>query len=206
MRIFVFLSAITIAALPLKADAQYQYNPQPGQYEQDDEAPPPYEKPAPYQQYQYQPPRETPMVRPQHVAPSRTERSEPSGTTVRPQDFSGRPDAAAIDENRLLKNRIMSLRKSVVALQSRVATLEEQLRRMSSRSTFECRDVGTSANGAGDTESCAPYACNYIDGRCREQCATSDQCAPGFLCDIPARQCVPPPPPAADDDDSWWPF
>ncbi len=185
MRMLIFLLTVLGLAMPLAAQAQnYQMTRPPSQFDRQDL----FQRSDDGQRA------------------STPERSEPSGATVRPQDFAGRPPMATIDENQLLKNRVMSLRKSVVALQSRVASLEEQLRRMASRSTFECRDVGTSANGAGDTEDCAPYACNYIDGRCRTVCATSDHCAPGFLCDTGAGRCVPPPPPARDDDDSWWPF
>jgi hypothetical protein len=141
----------------------------------------------------------------QRIEPAGPGREQPAGNTVRSQDLADRPPMATVDETTLLKNRVMSLRKSVVALQSRVATLEEQLRAMTARTSFVCRDVGTSANGAGGTESCAPYACNYLDGRCRASCATSDHCAPGYLCDTSVQHCVPPPP-ADDADDSWWPF
>ncbi len=45
---------------------------------------------------------------------------------------------------------------------------------------------------------CAPYACEPALGACRTSCATSEQCAPGFLCDPASKICAPAP--AAEDD------
>lgn len=44
----------------------------------------------------------------------------------------------------------------------------------------------------GSTKSCAPYLC--VAGGCLQKCATSADCAGGFVCDIGALQCVAPAP------------
>lgn len=194
MRVSSFVLVLLMTWVPASAGAQYQLNRLPDQYGRAEQQQLRNAEQASHLQHGID-----------EGAVEGLRRTEPSGNTVRPQDFSARPANASIDENKLLKNRVISLRKSVVALQSRVTTLEEQLRRMSSRSTFMCRDVATSSNADGATESCAPYACNYLDGRCRSVCTTSDHCAPGFVCDTGSQRCVSPPPPE-DDDDSWWPF
>jgi MYXO-CTERM domain-containing protein len=43
---------------------------------------------------------------------------------------------------------------------------------------------------------CAPYRCVKQSGQCGLQCASSDDCAPPFVCD-PEQRCVPPPPVAS---------
>lgn len=42
---------------------------------------------------------------------------------------------------------------------------------------------------------CAPFGCDPVFGACHSRCASSDQCAPGYLCDIPAQSCIAPEPP-----------
>lgn len=110
----------------------------------------------------------------------------------------------AADEKEWTRARLRSLRNEVQSLKGRVGVLEEELRRQQARNSFMCSDASTSANGAGGTEDCEPFACNHLDGRCFNYCDTSDRCAPGFLCDTGRRVCVPPPPPS--NDDSCWPF
>ena len=84
------------------------------------------------------------------------------------------------DPTQQLQKRIVVLGKKNRALEGRVATLEATLREMRAATTFTCATPVASRNGTGAVEECTPFACNYIDGRCRTTAATSDHCAPGF--------------------------
>ncbi|GHE27415.1 hypothetical protein ACFOED_10770 [Vulcaniibacterium thermophilum] len=117
---------------------------------------------------------------------------------LRPATASPVSPAAVVDRQQLLERRVMQLAKKNRALEGRVATLEAALRDMRAATEFSCATPTTSVNGRGVTDDCSPYACNYIDGRCRTTAATSNHCAPGFLMD--GGRCVAPPPPAPDDD------
>jgi hypothetical protein len=46
----------------------------------------------------------------------------------------------------------------------------------------------------GGEENCAAsgYTCGAVEGTCRRQCTSTDQCAGGFVCDIGAAHCVVP--------------
>ena len=76
--------------------------------------------------------------------------------------------------------------------EQRLATLEDQLTVLSQTLVLTCTEPTVSSNGLGVSEECAPYTCNGVDGRCRQFCATSDSCAPGFVCDVGAGKCVSP--------------
>lgn len=53
-----------------------------------------------------------------------------------------------------------------------------------------CTSDGLSTiGGDGATTSCAPFRCRS-DGRCATECARTEDCAPGVLCDAAARRCV----------------
>lgn len=105
---------------------------------------------------------------------------------------------ASLDKQALLERRLTALGKKNRALEGRVATLEAALREMRAASEFTCSTPQRSTNGRG-SEECAPYACNYLDGRCRTTAATTDHCAAGFVWNG-SGQCVAPPPPAPDDE------
>ena len=92
------------------------------------------------------------------------------------------PNAARYtgDPTQQLQKRIVVLGKKNRALEGRVATLEAALRDMRAATTFTCATPVASRNGSGVVEECSPFACNYIDGRCRTTAATSDHCAPAF--------------------------
>ena len=92
------------------------------------------------------------------------------------------PNAARYtgDPVQQLQKRIVVLGKKNRALEGRVATLEAALRDMRAATTFSCANPSTSQNGAGASENCSPFACNYLDGRCRTSAQTSDHCAIGF--------------------------
>ena len=97
--------------------------------------------------------------------------------------------AVASDPNagRFTGDPVQQLQKRVVlrgtknrALEGRVATLEAALRDMRAATAFTCPTPTSSRNGSGATEDCTPYACNYLDGRCRTSAQSSSHCAPGF--------------------------
>lgn len=129
------------------------------------------------------------------VAPAQQVRPIPS---VRPVGAVAPNAAAMVDRQALLERRLVALGKKNRALEGRVATLESALREMRAASEFTCATPQRSSNGRG-SEECAPFACNYLDGRCRTTAATTDHCAAGFVWNG-ANQCVAPPPPAADDE------
>lgn len=51
---------------------------------------------------------------------------------------------------------------------------------------------------AAEDFDCTPFACEKALGACRSTCGTSENCAPGYICDAPSRLCVRP----ASNDDS----
>jgi hypothetical protein len=46
---------------------------------------------------------------------------------------------------------------------------------------------------------CGSYACEPAFGACLTSCASSDDCARGYLCDVPTKTCVAVPPPPEED-------
>ncbi|XXT19866.1 kelch repeat-containing protein [Sorangium sp. So ce429] len=52
------------------------------------------------------------------------------------------------------------------------------------------------ASPTREREDCGPYRCDRITGACKDQCASFQDCAPGFACDLTGR-CAPPPPAAS---------
>jgi hypothetical protein len=94
------------------------------------------------------------------------------------------PNAARLVEDpvRQLQSRVIYLNREIRGLESRVGTLEEALRDMRARTEYSC-DGETSVNGAGISENCSPFACNYIDGRCRTTAAKSDHCGRDYRWD-----------------------
>lgn len=120
---------------------------------------------------------------------------------IQPMQPTARPavaNAAVIDRAAVNERRLISLAKKNRALEGRVATLENALREMRAASEFTCSAPSTSRNGHGATEDCGPYACNYLDGRCRTTAVDSSQCAAGFVWEN--NRCVRPPAPEPDDD------
>lgn len=56
-----------------------------------------------------------------------------------------------------------------------------------------CTGAHVATSNTGVTRDCTPFACDAAAGACRATCATSDDCAEGFLCDG-AGVCVSAPP------------
>ena len=108
-------------------------------------------------------------------------------------------NAAVIDQNQVVQRRLKLLGQRNRALENRVATLEEALREMRARTDFSCSAAATSVNGKGVSDDCAPYACDYLDGRCRTTAAKTEHCAPGYVWNG-GNQCVAPPPADQEKD------
>lgn len=106
-------------------------------------------------------------------------------------------DAAQIDRTAANERRLGNLVKKTRALEGRVATLEGALREMRAATEYTCSAVSTSRNGRGATEDCGPYACNYLDGRCRTTAVDSSQCAANYHWDG-NNHCIAAPPPEDD--------
>jgi len=96
-------------------------------------------------------------------------------------------------KNRELRGQ-MSLTLS--DLQSLRAELDAITSRGGSLVRAQCMSATLSrrTDGSGE-ENCAAsgYTCGEVEGTCHRQCTTSNQCAPGFLCDTSVSRCVPPP-------------
>lgn len=62
-----------------------------------------------------------------------------------------------------------------------------------------CAGKGAACNESARVEfDCTPFACEPALAACRSTCIDSTQCAPGFLCDVGSRTCMPAPP-SGDD-------
>jgi len=91
---------------------------------------------------------------------------------------------------------VVVLQRQVAMLQTQVKELKRQLdmvlkdsaaaRGAMPRCSADMR-VSSSSNGSRD---CEPYLCDSVVGTCLMSCATSADCAGGFLCDIEAARCV----------------
>ena len=82
-------------------------------------------------------------------------------------------------------------------LQAARSALDEITRPGGSAVMAQCvsADLSRRTDGGGE-ENCAAsgYHCAPVEGTCRRQCTSSDQCAGGFVCDIGAARCVVPVP------------
>ena len=80
-------------------------------------------------------------------------------------------------------------------LQMARAALDEVTRLGGSAVMAQCvsAELSRRTDGGGE-ENCAAsgYHCSPVEGTCRRQCTSSDQCAGGFVCDIGAARCVVP--------------
>jgi hypothetical protein len=65
--------------------------------------------------------------------------------------------------------------------------------------TSECTDATTSTSREGVPRACPPFLCDTSSGNCFETCTTSEQCAPGNLCDGGTCVAAPKAPDGGDD-------
>lgn len=95
--------------------------------------------------------------------------------------------------NRELKGQ-MSL--TLADLQAVRTQLDEMTRAGGSLVRAQCASPALSRRtDDGGEENCyaSGYVCGEVEGTCLRQCSTSNQCAPGFVCDTGAARCVVPP-------------
>ena len=96
-------------------------------------------------------------------------------TVVRPaaRVAPANPAIRQVDPVAQLQSRLTRLEHKVNGLESTISKTQPSL-------TFACLDNVTSRNSVGVAEDCTPYACAPIDGRCRVQAKSTDDCAPGY--------------------------
>jgi hypothetical protein len=77
-----------------------------------------------------------------------------------------------------------------------------------------CSAKGGTCSTPTITFDCSPYSCDGLLGGCKNACATSNDCASGFTCEIASRLCVATPPESDEGGchygrpagTSWWLF
>ena len=130
--------------------------------------------------------------------------TQPPVQTVQPQgqltiDPATDPDRArALIAKLQAKNRDLRTQMGVTLgdLQAVRTQLDEMTRAGGSLVRAQCVSdtLSRRSDGTGE-ENCAAsgYMCSAVEGTCRRQCTSSDQCSAGFVCDIGAARCVVPP-------------
>lgn len=89
------------------------------------------------------------------------------------------------------EKQIGTLQSGVSSLQSGMSSLQNKLSDYVTKTSYTCKTVSVSRNGAGVEQNCSPYRCRNIDGRCAPQtCASVDDCAPGYVCLPDAYKCA----------------
>jgi hypothetical protein len=108
------------------------------------------------------------------------------------------PDTAkAAIEKLQARNRELKGQMSVTLsdLQNVRTQLDEITRSGGSLVRAQCASASLSrrTDGGGE-ENCyaSGYVCGDVEGTCKRQCSTSNDCAPGFVCDTGAARCVVP--------------
>lgn len=86
-------------------------------------------------------------------------------------------------------NEVELLRSQNARLKALVKDLSRRLEELRLDKPF-CKDMAMSANKAGATRDCSPYACDFVPGTCLNRCGTTDDCAPGAVCDTSNGMCV----------------
>lgn len=123
--------------------------------------------------------------------------AEPVNTGVIEPWMTPETAKAAIER---LQSRNRELRGQMAVtlsdLQAVRTQLDEMTRAGGSLVRAQCVSPGLSrrTDGGGE-ENChaSGYVCGEVEGTCLRQCSTSNQCAPGFVCDTGAARCVVPP-------------
>ena len=139
----------------------------------------------------------TPMKIVRPVTPPSVLQVQPQGSLT--IDPALDPDRArALIAKLQAKNRDLRTQMGVTLgdLQALRAQLDEITRAGGSNVHAQCisAELSRRTDGAGE-ENCAAsgYTCSPVEGTCRRQCTSSDQCSAGFVCDIGAARCVVPP-------------
>lgn len=131
-------------------------------------------------------------------------------TVQQVQPIQQSPDASSIEpwmtpetakaaiERLQARNRELKGQMSVTLsdLQAVRTQLDEITRAGGSLVLAQCASPALSrrTDGGGE-ENChaSGYVCGSVEGTCKRQCTTSNDCAPGFVCDTGAARCVVPP-------------
>lgn len=95
----------------------------------------------------------------------------------------------APDETEMLRRENARLKEQVTSLKQQVESLTRNIEQMRQDKPF-CKTQNMSANKAGATRDCTPYACDPVPGTCLNRCATTLDCAGGAVCDVPAGLCI----------------
>lgn len=112
----------------------------------------------------------------------------------------------AAEQNEDLANKAMTIeeararisqlakekREANAKLKEALARIDEMTKPGGSLVRAYCASSDISRNTAGAEENCATtgYVCGEVAGVCKAQCATSNDCAGGYTCDVPQARCV----------------
>ena len=93
--------------------------------------------------------------------------------------------AVAVDQGVATQSQIRALQGRMLTLEHKVTALQATVGKIQPALSFRCvagshGEMTTSMNSLGVAESCVPYACAPIDGRCISTARTSADCAPGY--------------------------
>ena len=137
------------------------------------------------------------MPRPVVVQPIQVQPVSPTDAPAFDPALTPETARAAIDK---LKARNRELRQQMTVtlgdLQTVRTQLDEITRAGGSLVRAQCvSDALSRRTDGGGEENChaSGYVCGGVEGTCMRQCSTSNQCAPGFVCDTGAARCVVPP-------------
>ena len=134
--------------------------------------------------------------RPVQVAPVTTVQQSPNAGVIEP--WMTPETAKAAIEKLQSRNRELKGQMSVTLadLQAVRTQLDEITRAGGSLVRAQCASPALSrrTDGGGE-ENChaSGYVCGEVEGTCKRQCSTSNDCAPGFACDTGVARCVVPP-------------
>lgn len=107
-------------------------------------------------------------------------------TTYRPAAVQRAPSAAMqVDPIEALNLRLAALQSRIRVLENKVGTLQTTVSKTQPALTFRCLNQDTSINSAGVSETCDPFGCSSLDGRCRTTAKSSADCASGYSMSTP---------------------
>lgn len=135
------------------------------------------------------------IQRPVQIVPVTPVQQEPAPGVVEP--WMTPETARAAIEKLQARNRELKGQMAVTLsdLQNVRTQLDETMRAGGSLVRAQCASPALSrrTDGGGE-ENChaSGYVCGPVEGTCKRQCNTSNDCAPGFVCDTGAARCVVP--------------
>ena len=94
--------------------------------------------------------------------------------------------ATQIDQEALLKHKIETLKSDNERLRQENQSLSTRITEFTKLGGSEvhayCSARSVSQNTAGASESCGAYACNAVNGLCKDRCDSVADCATNFAC------------------------